>query len=123
MATTYLKIDNVDFSDYIAYQGLGQEDETIVDEARDITGTMVGDVIARKQKILCHFRPLTQSEMTAFKNAIAPYFVTIKFFDNRTGSLAEKNCYVGNHNEKIWQVDSTGAVIRYSDFDCNFIER
>lgn len=119
---TYLMVDNVDLSDYVAYQGLGQEDETIVDEARDVTGTMVGDILARKDKVLCHFRPLHATEMQAFKAAIAPYFVTVKYLDNRTGTLKQINAYVGNHNEKIWTIQEDGTII-YSDFDCNFIER
>ena len=122
MAVTYLKIGNTDFSDYVAYQGLGQEDETIVDEARDVTGTMVGDIIARKSKVLVHFRPLTQDEMYTFKTAISSYFVTIKFWDNRTRALKEIKAYVGTHNEKIWMTDDNG-VAWWSDFDCNFIER
>ena len=123
MATTYLMVDSTDLSDYVAYQGLGQEDETIVDEARDVTGTMVGDIIARKSKVLVHFRPLTADEMVTFKSAIAPYFVTVKFYDNRTKTLKQISAYVGNHNEKVWSVDSNGAPAMYQDFDCNFIER
>lgn len=123
MATTYLMVDSTDLSDFIAHQGLGQEDETIVDEARDVTGTMVGDIIARKDKVLVNFRPLTADEMVIFKTAISPYFVTVKYFDNRTKALKQISAYVGNHNEKVEQVDVTGKPTWYSAFTCNFIER
>jgi len=118
----YLIVNNVDLSDYVAYQGLGQEDETIVDEARDVTGTMVGDILTRKDKVLVSFRPLDAEEMKIFKAAIAPYFVTVRYLDNRTGNMKSINAYVGNHNEKIWTIRDDGTII-YSGFDCNFIER
>lgn len=116
-----LIVNDEDLSDFIAPQGFGQSHYVMVNEARDVQGNANFDIINRKTKLFCTFRPLTEDEMVTFQNAISPYNVSVEYLDNRTNDTSTIDCYVGDHQEDYYTLFSN--KIRFSGFQCNFIEK
>lgn len=117
-----LKIGDTDFTKYLANEGFGQSHYVLVNEARDVQGNANFDIINRKTKLFCTFRPLTETEMQTFLSAIEPYNVTVSYLDNRTNTLETINCYVGENQQDYFMFYENDKV-RFNKFQCNFIEK
>ncbi len=115
------KIGNIDFTKYLANQGFGQSHYVLVNDARDVQGNANFDIINRKTKIFCTFRPLTEAEMITFQTAIEPYNISVTYRDNRTNTLQTINCYVGDTQQDYFLMFD--SAIRFNGFTCNFIEK
>lgn len=115
------KIGEIDFGRYLAHEGFGQSHIVLVNEARDVQGNANFDIINRKTKLFCKFRPLTKAEMLTFQNAISPYNVLITYRDDRTNQMTSINCYVGDSQQDYYMIYSDD--IRFNGFTCNFIEK
>ena len=88
----YLKIDGVDITDYIAYNGLKwqRNDVESPNAGRTLAGTMVRDRVATKIRLDVKCRPLTSDELRTILNLINPVYITVEYNDPMTGHRSGK---------------------------------
>jgi hypothetical protein len=120
MATTVLKIGSTDFTAYLIQGGFSQTENVMVNEARDLLGNANFDIINRKIKLICKFRPMNKTEMAAFRTAIDPYIVSISYLDNKTDTLRTITCYTGENTQEYYMLKASDII--FNGFQCNFIE-
>ena len=92
-----LKIDGVDMTPYIAFQGLKWQraDVDSSDAGRTLDGSLVRGRVATKIRLDITCRPLTATEASLVLNAILPEWVTVVYSDpmygNRTATMYANN--------------------------------
>ncbi len=120
MATQIFKIDNVDFTDYLAAEGLkwSRNDIDASGVGRDKSGTMRRKRVTSKAKLRLSCRNLTHSEMLALNAALYPEEIDITYLDPRQGqrtatfygSSVEAATQISQNNETIWSGASFSLV-------------
>ena len=105
----YLKIDGVDITDYIAYNGLKwqRNDVESPNAGRTLAGTMVRDRVATKIRLDVKCRPLTSDELRTILNLINPVYITVEYNDPMTGHRSGK-FYSNNVPASFHMVGSDG---------------
>lgn len=92
-----LKVNGVDMTPYIAFQGLKwqRSDVDSADAGRTLDGSLVRGRVATKIRLDVTCRPLTASEASIVLNAILPEWVTVIYTDpmlgNRTVTMYSNN--------------------------------
>lgn len=119
--TTYLKLNNVDFSSYIQHMKIEYETLVADNSGRNANGDTVLDIRNRKVKVYCSFRPLNKTEASALLTAIANYVIPVQYYDAKTNALKTITCYCGTPALDIYWFNEGGDVL-YKAFDLNFIE-
>jgi len=92
------KIGNLDITPYIAYQGLKytRNDVDGSNAGRTLSGLLIRDRVAIKDKWTVTCRPLTTAEMVVIMSAIEPEFITCTYTSPRTGTQVTKTMYSNN---------------------------
>lgn len=94
-----LKIDGVDFTPYIAYQGLKWQRQDMDGEntGRSLdNGLLFRDRIATKVRLDVTCKLLTTAQVSRVLQAIQPEFVTVQYTDPQEGSVVTKRMYSNN---------------------------
>lgn len=96
--TTGIKIDNVDITPYIAFQGVkwSRNDIDGPNAGRNIQGDMIRDRVATKIRLDITCRQLKSNEMTTLMNLLLPESVQVAYEDPLYGSVT-KTMYANNH--------------------------
>ena len=92
------KINNVDFSKYVASGGLkwSRNDIDSPNTGRTLDGLMHRGRVATKIRLDITCRPLTASELSTLLNAILPEYVTVQYTDPMSGTVT-KTMYSNNN--------------------------
>lgn len=92
------KINNVDFSKYVASGGLKWQRNDIdsVSTGRTLDGLLHRGRVATKIRLDITCRPLTASELSTLLNAIYPEYVTVQYSDPMYGTVT-KTMYSNNN--------------------------
>lgn len=113
-----LEINGVDIVPFIAYGGLAYQHSDIdaPNSGRTLDAEMHRGRVASKIRLDVTFRPLKESEAQIVLSAIAPEWVTVKFYDPMQGVEVTKTMYSNNRKasfllhrkrlEDLWKVDT-----------------
>ena len=94
-----LTIDNVDISNYVAYQGLKWQRSDIdsSDAGRTMDGVMHRGRVTTKIRLDVTCRPMTAAEASVVLNAVLPEYVTVTYMDPMAGTTVTKTMYSNNN--------------------------
>ena len=98
LVDTGIKIDGVDITPYIAYQGVKwtRNDVDGPNTGRTMSGLMVRDRVATKIRLDITCRPLKNDELKILLNLLLPVFVEVTYDDPMYG-LVTKTMYANNN--------------------------
>lgn len=117
---TNFKINGTDYSHLVASLKIGYETLVSDESGRNARGNMVIDIVSRKRKVYCTFRPMNQEEMEGLMAAISPYVVNVSYSDPETDALVTINTYTGTPEpEYYWTHDNYKL---FKPLQLNFIE-
>ena len=124
MSDFVFKINGQDFSDYLYFEGNGQQHETLVSSARDATGYTSFDIIRGGRtavtKLYRHFKPLTREELRILQQACFNYIVQVTYVDDRDNTEKTITCYCGDNKQEWFRLYNGELMAK--DFTFNFIE-
>lgn len=94
-----VKIDGVDITDYIAFQGFKwqRNDVDSPDTGRTLDGVMQRNRVSTKVRLDITCRPLLADEASAVLTAIMPVFVEVAYHDPQLGVTTTKTMYSNNN--------------------------
>ena len=114
------KIGNVDFTNCLTDMSVEMEVLLSDKSGRNAKGDLVVDIINRKDKVTCKFKPLTSAQMQTFLTAIDPYVINVTYLNPRTDVLKTINVYTGS--PEVAYLRANAHVRRFQGFDLSFIE-
>lgn len=115
----YFKINDVDFSRFV--NALKVSSVANYTAQTNAAGSSVVDYINEKRVIEVGFRPMTGAEALEIRQAIAPFYVSIAFFNPDTNALSENiSCIVPNKEIDYYLIRSTKQ--RVNGFSLTFEE-
>jgi len=90
-----ISIGNTDITPYVGFGGIEwtRNDIDGANAGRTISGLMIRDRIATKDKIKVTCRPLTTEELTTVLTALEPEYLSVSYTNPRTGSSVTKTMY------------------------------
>lgn len=120
----FMKISGTDVSDYIKTLSISHEPVWNSKAGRTLTADFVGRVIARKWKLQCTTRPLSQTEMQKITNLLEKAdFFNVEFIPtNATASITRK-FYVNAPSTKVYTYSEELPNVRYESLSFNVIEQ
>lgn len=94
-----VKIDGVDITNYIAYQGFKwqRNDVDSSDTGRTLDGTLQRARVATKVRLDITCRPLLLEEASIILTAIMPVWVEVSYHDPQLGTTTTKTMYSNNN--------------------------
>ena len=115
-----LKIGETDVGHMIAAMKVSYNVLLSEDSGRNARGDNVVDVINRKAKVDCTFRPLTQSEMSTLLAAVEPYVFGITYLDSKSGALKTIQVYISTPVPDYYRIIDNQVL--YNPMQLSFIE-
>ena len=120
----FLKISGTDVSDYIKTLSISHEPVWNSKAGRTLTADFVGRVIARKWKLQCTTRPLSQTEMQTITNLLEKAdFFNVEFIPTNATTPITKTFYVNAPTAEIYSYADSLAGVRYKQLAFNIIEQ
>lgn len=116
----YLKIGETDVSGMVSAMAISYNVMLSEDSGRNARGDNRVDIINRKTRIDCTFRPLTQAEMAALLAAVEPYVFSLSFLDSKTGALKTIQVYISTPVPDFYRI--IDGKILYNPMQLAFIE-
>ncbi len=116
-----LKIGTLDVTSWLT--AFEVEYETLLSQkgsGRNARGNNVVDIVNRKDKLICQFSPMTETEMQAFLAAIEPYVLNVSYLNPKTLQVKTIRAYTGTPKIGILHEGSSGRIMK--GFALNFIE-
>lgn len=121
---SYLKISGTDISDYIQTISISHEPVWNSKAGRTLTADFAGRVIARKWKLECTTRPLSQTEMNTITNLLETTdFFNVEFIPTNATSVITRTFYVNAPSTTIYSYNSNLENVRYKSLSFNIIEQ
>lgn len=110
--------------------GVSYEIQTIVDDARNSLGTLVGEPVGMdKIKLNITYPPLTNEELNVILKVFdreqgGSFTVYVEFYDPRVMKRVTRKMYVGDRSFDPWIVPNVklGVPNRWINCQCNLIE-
>jgi hypothetical protein len=118
--TTYFKINDKDYSKYVAGLKVGNEVLVSNNSGRNANGDTVIDVINRKYKVYVNFIPMYDTEMKALLASVEDYVVDISFRNPKTNALTTITTYIGTPEPEYYTIQNNKVL--YKPLALNFIE-
>ena len=120
----FMKISDIDVSDYIKTLSISHEPVWNTKAGRTLTADFVGRVIARKWKLQCTTRPLSQVEMQTITNLLEKAdFFNVEFIPTNATSAVTKTFYVNAPSTKVYTYSEELPNVRYESLSFNIIEQ
>lgn len=120
----FLKISNTDVSNYIKTLSISHEPVWNSKAGRTLTANFVGRVIARKWKIECSTRPLSQAEIRTITNLLeAADFFNVEFIPINATNPITRKFYVNAPSTKVYTYSEKLPNVRYESLSFNIIEQ
>jgi hypothetical protein len=110
--------------------GVTYEIQTIVDDARNSAGNVIGNPVGTdKIKLNIEYPPLSDDElhqvMSIFdRDQNGSFFVYVNFYDPRIQQRVTRYMYVGDRSFQPWIIDNPqlGTPRKWINCQCNLIE-
>jgi hypothetical protein len=120
----FLKISGINVSDYIKTLSISHEPVWNSKAGRTLTADFVGRVIARKWKLQCTTRPLSQTEMQMITNLLEEAdFFNVEFIPTNATSAVTKTFYVNAPSTKVYTYSEKLPNVRYESLSFNIIQQ
>lgn len=121
---SYLKISGTDVSGYIKTLSMSHEPVWNTTAGRTLTADFVGRVVARKWKLQCTTRPLSQTEMQTIMNLLeGADFFNAEFIPTNATSPITKTFYVNAPSTNVYTYSDNLSNVRYESLAFNIIEQ
>ena len=117
---TNFKINDTDYTNLVMNLKVGYETLVSDESGRNAKGNTVIDIVNRKRKVYCTFRPMDETEMKGLLGAIADYVINVTFLNPKTNSLVTMRAYTGTP-EPDYYWTHTGEKL-FKPMELNFIE-
>lgn len=108
--------------------GVTYEIQTVVDDARDASGTFIGSTVGQdKIKLNISYPPLDDDELRKILSVFdrergGKFRVYVRFYDPRVGARTTRYMYVGDRSFDPWKIDGNGKPVKWMNCKCNLIE-
>ena len=120
----FMKISGTDVSGYINTLSISHEPVWNTKAGRTLTADFTGRVIARKWKLQCTTRPLSQTEMQMLMNLLERAdFSNVEFIPTNATSAVTKTFYVNAPSTKVYTYSEELPNVRYESLSFNIIEQ
>lgn len=120
----FLKISGTDISNCIKSISMSHEPVWNSKAGRTLTADFVGRVIARKWKLQCVTKPLSQSEIQKIMNLLEKAdFFNVEFIPINATTAITKTFYVNAPSTKVYTYSSKLPNVRYESLSFNIIEQ
>ena len=120
----FMKISDIDVSDYIKTLSISHEPVWNTKAGRTLTADFVGRVIARKWKLQCTTRPLSQVEMQTITNLLeGADFFNVEFIPTNETNSITRTFYVNAPSTKVYTYSEKLPNVRYESLSFNIIEQ
>ena len=120
----YMKISGTDVSGYIKTLSISHEPVWNSKAGRTLTADFVGRVIARKWKLQCTTRPLSQTEMQMITNLLEKAdFFNVEFIPTNATASITRTFYVNAPSTKVYTYSEELPNVRYESLNFNVIEQ
>ena len=120
----FMKISDIDVSDYIKTLSISHEPVWNTKAGRTLTADFVGRVIARKWKLQCTTRPLSQVEMQTITNLLeVSDFFDVEFIPTNETNPITKTFYVNAPSTKVYTYSDKLPNVRYESLSFNIIQQ
>ena len=120
----FMKISDIDVSDYIKTLSISHEPVWNTKAGRTLTADFVGRVIARKWKLQCTTRPLSQVEMQTITNLLeGADFFDVEFIPTNETNSITRTFYVNAPSTKVYTYSDKLPNVRYEGLSFNIIEQ
>ena len=90
---------------------------------RDLTGGMLRDRVAIKEKIMLTFPPMEVEDFTTMLSLTSPQFFQCRYYSMKTGGMRQVEMYVGDRSAKWYNGKKNVPSDKITDVTFNFIER
>lgn len=121
---SYLKISGTDLSDYIKTMSISHEPVWNSKAGRTLTADFVGRVIARKWKLQCATRPLSQNDIQTIMNLLeGADFFNVEFIPTNAITPITRIFYVNAPTTKVYTYSDKLPNVRYESLSFNIIEK
>ena len=117
---TNFKINGTDFTHLVANMKVGYETLVSDESGRNAKGTMVIDIVSRKRKVYCTFRPMDEAEMESLLSAMSDYVINVTYLNPKTNSLVTIKAYTGTPEPDYYWTHTNEKLFR--PMELNFIE-
>ncbi len=109
---------------YYPSRGLAITHTNFVDNARNLMGTVFGEVIGRTQtKIELSFPVLSSEEWHYMLSLINDFFVQVEYFDPLYNTRVTREMYIGDRDAKPYWIDDSDNPIEYHECKFNLVDR
>lgn len=115
----YLKLNNVDYSQYVNKLSITTKQKYTARESAN--GDLLVKYITAKRNIQVGLRPLEASKAKAIIAAISgagSMNVKVDFLDPSTDSLSTANCIVPTNTVEYHSINSNGTLLKAVSFTC-----
>ena len=120
----FLKISGTNVSDYIKTLSISHEPVWNTNAGRTLTADFVGRVIARKWKLQCTTRPLSQEEIVKIMNLLERAdFFDVEFIPTNATTPITKTFYVNAPSTKVYTYSEKLPNVRYESLSFNIIQQ
>ena len=90
---------------------------------RDLTGGMLRDRVAIKEKLTMSFPPMEVADFTQMLELVADQFFECYYYSMKTGGYRQATMYVGDRSAKWYGGKEGNAQDKITDIKFNFIEK
>lgn len=120
----FMKISGTDVSGYINTLSISHEPVWNSKAGRTLTADFTGRVIARKWKLQCTTRPLSQAEMQMLMNLLERAdFFNVEFIPTNATAPITRPFYVNAPSTKVYTYSEELPNVRYESLSFNIIEQ
>ena len=120
----FMKISGTDVSGYINTLSISHEPVWNTKAGRTLTADFTGRVIARKWKLQCTTRPLSQTEMQMLMNLLERAdFFDVEFIPTNATTPITRSFYVNAPSTKVYTYSEELPNVRYESLSFNIIEQ
>lgn len=92
----------------------------VKDDGRNAAGNAIINIINRKTKLNCVFRPMNDTEMASLLNLVNSFVMNVNFWDVKTQTQITKSMYIGTPSADFYTNKNDDGL--FNDFALNFIE-
>lgn len=119
MSKILLKIGATDLTPFIKKYKVDYN-VLVKDDGRNAAGNAIINIVNRKVKLNCTFRPMSDSAMQNLLALVEPFVVSVYYWDTKTGSQLTKTMYISTPSPDFYNNANNNGL--FNDFDLNFIE-
>lgn len=119
MSKILLKIGATDLTPFLKKY---QVDYNVLvkDDGRNAAGNAIINIVNRKVKLNCVFRPMSDSEMQTLLALVEPFVISVYYWDTKTQTQLTKSMYINTPSTDFYSNANNKGI--FNEFSLNFIE-